>query len=150
MSSYFTALLAASICGAVCTLLADGFEKYLKYVASLICIVIIVSPLVSIKPSSYLPNCDTDTLIPSTDAPDLYALSCKSAEESAEKYLSDTLFSEFGIKAVSADIVIDWDTESPTAREIIIALGGEDTAHAGDVCRYFENLLGIGVRVIEG
>lgn len=149
MSSYFQTLLAASVCGAVCTLLADGFEKYLKYVVSLICIVIIISPLKSIKLSDIDYNGIPDTSLPSADGvPSLYSLSCESAEKQAEEYLCEMLFAEFGIKAVYADIIIDWAKEEPTVEEIILALGSEHGEYAERVYGYFENMLGTGVKVI--
>ena len=58
------------------------------------------------------------------------------------------LFAEFGIKAVYADIIIDWAKEEPTVEEIILALGSEHGEYAERVYGYFENMLGAGVKVI--
>ena len=45
MSGYFYVLLIASVCGAVCTVMVwGGFERYVKYIASLICVALIISP----------------------------------------------------------------------------------------------------------
>ena len=57
MKGYFIALLAASICSAICVSLAgEGYEKYIKYVCALVCAVMLVSPLCGLDISAVLPG----------------------------------------------------------------------------------------------
>ena len=150
MSSYFLTLLTASVCGAVCTLLAwGGFEKYIKYIASLVCILLLISPLKSIDIQSFA---ETEGLTDSgiqSNAPDLYALSSEMAEKSTEKYITQIVFGKFGINAVYADIRIDWNEKEPTVEAITVALKSDDMHLAEGARQYLESTLGSGVTVIE-
>lgn len=149
IGSYFLALLTTSVCGALCSLLAwGGFEKYIKYIASLVCILLLISPFKSIDLSVLGENAEFEYSA-STEPPDLYSLSAEMTEERAESYLAQIVFSEFGINAVYTDIVIDWSEKEPTLKEITVALEDNDMHLAETARLYLESILGSGVRVIE-
>lgn len=151
IGSYFLTLLTASVCGAVCTLLAwGGFEKYVKYISSLICIVLLISPLKSISIPDF--SKEAEKAIPDTEAalPSLYSLSSTAAEKNAEEYLKSIIFEKFGINAVYADIRIDWDKQEPTIEQIVIALEKSDMHFAEATKAHLSQTLGNGVTVVEG
>ena len=46
LNGYFYTLLVASVCGAICSMIAwGGFEKYIKYISSLVCVCLMILPL---------------------------------------------------------------------------------------------------------
>lgn len=151
MSGYFYTLMLASVCGAVCTMLtAKGYEKYVKYIASLVCIVLMVAPLKEIDIDAVA---DTDRLLSeSTPQGDgvFGSLAGAIAEERAEEYISQLVLTEFGIKTVYTDIKIDWDKTEPTIESISVALEGKDMAFADSARDYLFKILGGEVDVIEG
>ncbi len=151
MSSYFLALLTASVCGTVCTLLAwGGFEKYVKYIASLVCMVIMISPFRELELSEISDYVGDEYSYSAECGSELYALASEMAEERAEEYISQIVFAEFGIKVLYTDIRIDWDKEEPIIEQVTVALSGGDFAFAERTSAYLENTLGSGVTVIEG
>lgn len=151
MSTYFLTLLTASVCGAVCTLLAwGGFEKYVKYIAALVCTVIMISPFKELKLSDASDYVADGYSYSEESGGELYALASQMTEERAEEYISQIVFAEFGIKVLYTDIRIDWDKEEPIIEEVTVALSGGDIAFAERTSAYLENTLGSGVTVIEG
>ncbi len=151
MSGYFYTLLVASVCGAVCMMLAwGGFEKYIKYIASLICVALLISPLREIDISSAISD-SLDYSQAETDSSmtDLYAISEQMTEQTAEKYIRDIVFSEFGINAVSADIKIEWGETEAVITDIDLVLTKNDMNRADGIKKYLFSVLGGEVRVIE-
>ncbi len=151
MSGYFYTLLVASVCGAVCMMLAwGGFEKYIKYIASLICVALLISPLREIDISSVVSD-SLDYSQAETDSSmtDLYAISEQMTEQTAEKYIRDIVFSEFGINAVSADIKIEWGKTEAVITDIDLVLTKNDMNMADGIKKYLFSVLGGEVRVIE-
>lgn len=152
MTGYFLTLLIASVCGAVCTSLAwGGYERYIKYIASLICVALLISPFRDTDISSALDEINSEI---STDTEaygeGLYALSAEMTEKRAEEYISQIVLSEFGINTVYTDIRIDWEKEEPTIEAICVAFGSADMALKEDAEEYLCNTLGGEVTVIEG
>lgn len=152
MKGYFLTVLVASVCGAVCTVLASGgFEKYIKYTASLICVVLIISPFRDIDISKIESSVtDEISLSISENTSGLYLLAADMTETRAEEYVSQIVLSEFGINTVYTDIKIDWDEEEPIIENICVALSREDM-DKGDLAReYLMRVLGGEVTVVEG
>lgn len=152
IGGYFYTLLVASVCGAVCAMLAwGGFEKYIKYIASLVCIVLLVSPFRSIDISQMMEGAEEDTAASdSVSADGLYSLASEMTEERAEEYISGLVFSEFGINAVYTDIKIDWGSDDPIIESISVALDGSDMAYAAEAEEYLVRVLGGEVKIVEG
>ena len=151
MSGYFYTLLVASVCGAVCMMLAwGGFEKYIKYIASLICVALLISPLREIDISSVVSDSlDYSQAESDSSMTDLYAISEQMTERTAEKYIRDIVFSEFGINAVSADIKIEWGKTEAVITNIDLVLTKNDMNRAEDIKKYLFSVLGGEVRLIE-
>ena len=151
MSGYFYTLLVASVCGAVCMMLAwGGFEKYIKYIASLICVALLISPLREIDISAAI----TDSFDRSEDESSLsmnglYAVSEQMTEQKAEEYICNIVFSEFGIKAMDADIKIEWGKTEAVINGIELVLNKEDMSRAEDIKKYLFSVLGGEVSIVE-
>jgi hypothetical protein len=94
MSGYFYTLLVASVCGAVCMMLVwGGFEKYIKYIASLICVVLLISPLREIDIIAFTEDAFENSDVENgAHGSDLYAISERITEQSAEKYICDIVY----------------------------------------------------------
>lgn len=152
MKGYFLTVLIASVCGAVCVLLSwGGFERYIKYIASVVCLVLIISPLREIDVSEISGAVsEYDTSAEVSDDDFLYRLSGEITENNAEEYISQLVFLEFGIKTVSTDIKIDWESQTPTVESITVSLSAEDCDKCDAARIYLSGLLGGEVRVIEG
>ncbi len=146
MRGYFYTLLVCSVCGAVCTLLAwGGFEKYIKYISSLVCAVILISPLASLLGRD---NVELNPELTQSDA-SIPIRTHELAEKQAEEYINEMLFNEFGIKEASADIKIDWGQDGAVLLGISVALSGQDLSRADEICIYLREQLGSEVTVIE-
>ena len=146
MRGYFYTLLVCSVCGAVCTLLAwGGFEKYIKYISSLVCAVILISPLASLLGRD---NVELTPEFTQSDA-SIPIRTHELAEKQAEEYINEMLFNEFGIKEASADIKIDWGQDGAVLLGISVALSGQDLSRADEICIYLREQLGSEVTVIE-
>lgn len=151
MSGYFYTLLVASVCGSVCMMLAwGGFEKYIKYIASLVCVALLISPLREIDISSFI----SESFEYSGDESDssmrdIYAVSEQMTEQNAEKYICDIVFAKFGINAVSADIKIEWGKTEAVIKNIDLVLNENDMNEADNIKKYLFSVLGGEVRIIE-
>lgn len=146
MRGYFYTLLVCSVCGAVCTLLAwGGFEKYIKYISSLVCTVILISPIASLLGK------DIADLEPEITQNDLSASgrTHELAEMQAEEYINEMLLNKFGIKEAYTDIKIDWGQDGYMLLGISVALSEQDLAHADEIRVYLQDQLGSEVTVIE-
>lgn len=149
MSGYFYTLLVASLCGSVCMMLAwGGFEKYIKYIASLVCVVLLIAPLREIDIS--LLSVDTPKIESGESEQNeigLNALSEQMTEERAEKYINELVFSKFGINPVSTDIKIDWGKREGVIDSIDLILTKTDMAAAEEIEKYLFSVLGGEVRL---
>ncbi|MBR4279084.1 MAG: hypothetical protein IKT34_02800 [Clostridia bacterium] len=146
MGSFFYTLLIASVLGSVCTVIAwGGFERYMKYIVSLICALLLLSPLRSInidKLTSQLPEISLENS--SEFGETLETLS----EKEAERYISELVFSEFGIKAVYTDIKIDWESDPAVIESVSVALSEADFENASKIKKGLAEMLGGEVNVV--
>lgn len=151
MKGYFLTLIITSVVGSVCAMLASGgFEKYIKYIAALICALMILSPLKSA--SGDIDGLINESIIPKTENYEngLYSLSIEITEQKTEEYISETVFSEFGIKPLYSIININWEAEEPTVESIKTVLSPTDYPRADDVGDFLKEILGGEVEIIEG
>ena len=130
MRDWFYALTVASVVGAACTLLAGSrFEKHMRTVVSLCCILMLVLPLKSLIPVSGggLPQFEEYSLPPGTGAEELVR---DETQRLAERAVCDAVFAEFGIKPVRVRIEIDWDAETPSVAGVTVSMppGGDGAA----------------------
>lgn len=150
MKSYFYVLLVASVCGTMCSMLANGgFERYIKYICSLVCICLMIMPFREIDLSKTInaPDFPLDFEEPEKG---LYSVSSQLAETRAEDYISEIVFSQIGIKPQSADIKIDWTLTEPIIESITVSLAYEDMEKAEETKSYLSNVLGGEVNVVAG
>lgn len=151
MNGFFYTLFVSSVIGAMCTMLSDGgFERYIKYIASLVCICIMLSPLKEIDFSSLF-EVETELDIENTEYSEgHYTLATEITETRAENYINEIVFSEFGIKPKATDIKIDWDSNEPTIEKITVVLSKSDIEYRESAEDYLKNVLGGEVEIIEG
>lgn len=152
MSSYFYTLIITSVCGAICAMLAwGGFEKYIKYIASLVCICLIIAPFRDIDLSQAKDLITEEVSSVTPELPNgLYPLAAEITEQRAEEYISEIVFTKFGIKTVSADIKIDWESEEAIIESITVTLSKKDMKYSAEASAYLETVLGGEVTIIEG
>lgn len=139
MKDYFITLLTASVLGGIISILVSGsnYEKYIKYIAGLVCVVIIIAPLKSFLSSPFtLPEEYTskaESAVSVTGADDVIA-SLTISE--LDTYIKDILFNEFGIKVPSTDIKIDWADDCMVINEITVYIDNTDGKYLNDVKEY--------------
>ncbi len=152
MKGYFYTLLITAVCGAICVMLTwGGFEKYIRYIASLICVALIITPFRDIDVSDFGKSVTNDMSNEiSEKTSELYLLASDMTEKRAEDYISQIVFSQFGINTVYTDIKIDWDKEEPIIESIHVALKQEDMNNAESAKDYLMGVLGGEVTVVEG
>ncbi len=150
MSGYFYTLILTSVCGSACALLASGgFEKYIKYIAALVCTVLMISPFKDINTAEITQG--FTEMSESFDASDgLYPMATQMTEDRAEEYISQIVFSEFGIYPLYTNIKIDWDQTEPIIEKITVALEREHINNSEGIKKYLREILGGEVEIIEG
>lgn len=129
-------LLIASVLGGILAVLSSGssFEKYIKYIASLVCVVIIISPLKSFisapfqMPKAAMAN--TESSAPENKADQVLASVTKTE---LDAYIKDILFKEFGIKIPLTDIKIDWADDCFVITSLVVYLDEGDRNRQNEV-----------------
>lgn len=151
MKHYLTVLFCGSLLGAVCTAVAGAkLEKYVRYLASLLCILLIVSPFREFElslpqeeePPSSLPEVST----PAT----LDGLAEKQAESELCRILSLQLSQGTGITPTELRIDMDWTLEEPVVLALHLTLSPADREKAGEVSAWAEASYGVPCYVAEG
>lgn len=154
MKSYFLTLLIASVLGGILAVLSSGsnFEKYIKYIASLVCVVIIISPLKSFISAPFtLPEADSanaETSVPVNKADEVLASVTKNELDS---YIKDILFKEFGIKIPLTDIKIDWTDNCFVITQAVVYLDVNDKNRQNDVKDFLADQIdkSVSVEILE-
>ncbi len=102
MKEYFSALLFSSVAGGIAAaLVGKPYEKYLRYLAALVCTALMVAPLAGVLPSL---NLD----LPETESSQLsYDPVAQQTKEDAETAVYNYIFAETGIKVKSLCIEIE-------------------------------------------
>ncbi len=149
MNGYFYTLLVASVCGALCSMLTwGGYEKYIKYICSLICICLMILPFREIDFA--LEDFDAEAVTtPSNPDDGLYTLSTELTEVRIGEYIDEIVFSQFGIKPKGSYIKIDWTLKEPIIESITVAFSNEDMHLADKAGAYLSSALGGEVKIIE-
>ena len=149
MKEYFLAVLASSVLSSVCVSLVSGtpFEKYIKYVCSLVCAAVLVLPFAGLVEDADLPV--TEYSFASVSVPDEKAsgIAADFAEESVKAYVSGILEEKFGI--IPYDVRIEIDTgDGITAGGLTVTLCGSDGGLRDEAEDFLYSVLGGGVKVI--
>lgn len=147
MRDYFSTLLLASFMGAVCTSLAGGkLEKFVRYLASLLCILLIISPLRDLELSP-LSLKEQELSLPEGAA--LSDLAAEEAEKEICAALSSAISAGTGITPASLCIDIDWNTREPVISSLSLALRSEDFPRREEVSGWVEASYGVPCYVTE-
>ncbi len=148
MKGYFYLLLITSVCGSICSVLSlNGFEKYIKYVVSLICVLVVVSPLKQIDFDRISQSVEEMQLSVENIDTELNINSQTLTEKMAKEYISQTVFSKFGIKAISVNIKINWTEKEGVIENIIIEIPKVNEDMVSEIEEYLLSLLGGEVKV---
>ncbi len=149
MNGYFYTLIITSVCGSLCTLLVSGgFEKYIKYVVALICTVLMLLPISKLDLSEIQQTVNELPEI-SDMSQGLYPIATQMTESRAEEYISQMVFSEFGINPIYTHIEIDWEQPEPIIQSIKIALDSENVSKSKEIKKYLKDVLGGEVEIVE-
>lgn len=147
MKGYLYILLVTSVCGSICTVFVQGgYEKYIKYVASLVCVAIMIMPFRNGDFFELL-EYDYKNDFEITDI-NQYENTLNLTEEKAEDYISQVVFAEWGIKPSYTDIKIDWDSQPPVILGITVAVFKKDEMYLAEIKDYLSKTFGQGVEVI--
>lgn len=154
MKDYFLTLLIASVLGGVIAVLVSGnsFEKYIKYIAGLVCVVIIISPLKSFISGPFkLPDEYNNAVSTEASATGADEVIASVTVLKLDAYIKDILFSKFGIKAHSTDIKIDWVDNCLIINEVTVFLNESDSSRLTEVQKYLDETIdeSVVVKVIE-
>jgi len=136
MKEYFICLFAAALLsGAVCMAAeGSGFEKHIRYVCALVCIVVTVSPIVNITVNPpELPSYEEVSTAPGADAV------VNVAEEQVMEYISSLIMKKFGISCKGVRIDLYSEDDSVTVTAVRVYIGGGDVSA---VKSYLEETLG--------
>lgn len=148
MSGYFYTLLVTSVCGALCVVLSyGGFEKYMKYIASLVCVAVIILPMknieINIDNTMDIPQYDTSEQSP------LFKTTSELTEERAESYISEIVFQKFGIKPIESNINIDWMENEAVITSVSVSFLKTDREKSHLAREYLCEVLGGDVELVE-
>ncbi len=141
-------LIFLSVASSLCSLLASGYEKYIKYISALLCLGIIIAPIAEADLTEALSGEAFGGEV--TSLPENSALPAEElARESAEKYIEEIVFAKFGIKDTRARIVIDWSQTDAVITEITLAVPKASEGQFGEIKAYLAQALGGEVNVVE-
>lgn len=149
MESFFISLITASVIGALSSaLVCKTYEKYIKYIAALICTAIVISPLSGVI--SKIENLISDTESTSEHSENQTAqqanlLIANKTEETAEEYVSNLVFSDLGIRTRSMDIEIESKGTEFSIKSVTAATASE--AEIESLKTYLQKLFGQGTQI---
>lgn len=150
LQNYVSTVFAASILGAVCATAAGGaFEKYIRYLASLVCILLIVHPFRDLSFES-LQTPDTEASAPAVSGETLESLASSLAEEEISRVIASALSAETGITGAAVCIDIDWTAEEPLIHEVMLILPPEEAERAEEAAAWVEKTYGVPGRIVDG
>lgn len=111
MKSFVLTLCTASVLGGVSEMLAGkAYGKYVKFIASLACTLLLLSPFTGLDSVNFQTDAgNVDAIIESTRG---FASEQVEAEafKMAEEYIAESIYAEFGIKASRVSILFDGKT----------------------------------------
>lgn len=144
MRDFFLTLLITSLIGGIICALSDTkFEKPIKYLVSLICIVLILSPI-----SSVFSGGDSfEVSLPevSVDEEFIGDWIMTETENMLKKSVSEAVFSKFGFYPKKIELSLtsrEGENGSVTVVEkVSIYILAENSAHKEELCRYLDALL---------
>ncbi len=151
MKEYFFCILASSVIGSVCSILGGGgFEKYIKYIASLVCLLIILIPFRETDINEIINNDSIQWESQNENKQaDLDNLSQAMTEKKLKEYINEIVFIKFGIKPSDINININWTEDEGIIQEISVKLSKNNMKHSDDIKAHLEKNLGGEVEIVE-
>ena len=144
LQSYFSMLLAASVLGAICAaFVGSTFEKYLRYLAALICILLVLAPFRSFDASELFRMDYSGAEPPLPEGKTLSELAGAQAESEICAYIAQSLSAETGITASNVRIDIDWTENQPTIRAVRLILPPEEAHRTEEAAAWVERTYGV-------
>lgn len=144
MRDYFLTILITSLIGGiVCSVSDSKFEKPIKYLVSLICIVLILSPVSQV----FTRGSELEVSLPDVSIDDGYAAEwiMTETENMLKKTISEAVFSKFGFfpKLITLNLTTreGIDGEVTVVENVKVHITGEYEAIMGEISRYLDALL---------
>jgi hypothetical protein len=142
------------VLGGILAVLSSGssFEKYIKYIASLVCVVIILAPLKSFISGPFsLPESISTTAESTVSANASDEVLASVTKTRLDSYIKDILFNEFGINTPSTDIKIDWTDNCFVISKVTVYLNYKDRSRQSDVKNFLNDKIdkSISVEILE-
>lgn len=121
LGNYVSVIFTASVLGAVCAAVAgSAFEHYIRYIAALVCILLIVYPFRSFSfsvPEESIPMQETVS-----QADSLQCLAGALAQEEISRVIADALYAQTGITAASVRIDMEWTEKEAVITAVTLVL----------------------------
>ncbi|MDL2287092.1 stage III sporulation protein AF [Eubacteriales bacterium OttesenSCG-928-G02] len=146
MKSYFLGLFIASIICGIVSVIASGSssEKYVKYICSLVCVVMVISPFVDMKIS------EIDFDYTATEVSGQY-ISVQKVSQMSENmlinYINEILLNDYGINAADVRINIDSGENFITLTSVVVYLSEENEEFLTSVQSKLSAVIGTGITV---
>ena len=140
MQEYVSVIFAASVLGAVCALLAgSAFEPYIRYLASLACILLIVYPFRSFSFTySASESSGQETL---TSADTLQVLAGEMASTEICRAIGDALCAQTGITASDIRIDMEWTEQDAIITAVYLTIATQE--HVSTAKAWIEQTYGV-------
>ncbi len=132
LQHYVSVVFTASVLGAVCAALAgSAFEPYIRYLAALACIILIVHPFRSF--SFVLPEEESMQTEGAVSADSLQTLAGELAEKEICRAIGDMLLAQTGITACDVRIDMEWTERDAVITALYLTVGHEADADTAKV-----------------
>lgn len=144
LQGYFSMLLTASVLGALCAAFAgSAFEKYLRYLAALICILLVLAPFRSFDASELLRTDFSGAEVSLPEGKTLTELAGAHAESEVCAWIAQSLSAQTGITAAEVRIDIDWTENEPVIRAVYLVLPPEESNRAEEAAAWVMDTYGV-------
>ena len=137
---YISVIFTASVLGAVCAVLAgSAFEPYIRYLAALACILLIVHPFRSF--SFDMPEQENSLQETTPPSDSLQTLAEELAKEEICRAIGDTLYVQTGITASTVSIDMEWTEQDVLVTAVHLTLAQKE--HALSAQAWIERAYGV-------
>lgn len=131
LQHYVSVIFTASVLGAVCAALAGStFEPYIRYLAALACILLIVHPFRSF--SFALPEEESVQAEGAVSADSLQTLAGELAETEICRAIGEMLLAQTGITACDIRIDMEWTEREAVITAVYLTVGHEADAASAE------------------
>ena len=140
LGHYVSVIFTASVLGAVCAVLAgSAFEPYIRYLAALACILLIVHPFRSF--SFDVPEQEASVQESAPQADSLQTLAGELAKEEICRVIKDALYVQTGITASAVCIDMEWTEQDALVTAVHLTLAQEENVRSA--AEWIESTYGV-------